>query len=143
MAEATGATTPLRVHVPEHASRRVTMYPRQAAARPPHYLLPPPSRRHPEAPERCGSMWVAGKLSLASAAWAGHPRHLPVSSKMSFFAGSTTAPLKTVVGLILSSMGMRTRGRRPYLQRGYIVRRLDRWQTAPTKVDHCHDGTSN
>ena len=26
------------------------MYPRQAAARPPHYLLPPPSRRQPEAP---------------------------------------------------------------------------------------------
>ena len=26
------------------------MYPHQAAARPPHYLLPPPSRRQSEAP---------------------------------------------------------------------------------------------
>ena len=50
MAEATGTTTPLRVHVPEHASRRVTMYPRQVAARPPHYSPPLPSRRQPEAP---------------------------------------------------------------------------------------------
>ena len=32
------------------STRKVTMYPRQAAARPPHYLLPPPSRRQPEAP---------------------------------------------------------------------------------------------
>ena len=32
------------------STRRVTMYPRQAAARPPHYLLPLPSRRQPEAP---------------------------------------------------------------------------------------------
>ena len=42
-------TRPLCVHIPELATRGVTVYPRQAAARPPVYLLSSPSRRQPEA----------------------------------------------------------------------------------------------
>ena len=62
LAKASGATSPLHVHVPELASRGFTMYPRQVAARPPPYLLSSPSRRQPEAPAPSRS-WRNGRDS--------------------------------------------------------------------------------
>ena len=50
LVEASLGTHPPRVHVPVLASRRVAVDPRQAAARPPLYLLSPPPRRQPKLP---------------------------------------------------------------------------------------------
>ena len=83
LAEATGATTPLRVHMPELASRRITMYPRQAAARPPHYFPPPPSRPLPDRARGTGAS-AAEEVRVRRQGYRAHQGTGPRSARVGF-----------------------------------------------------------